>query len=461
MNISYSYMPVISFARRVPNIYRRYLSGYKSPIASPGVASAPRKSIGIAFDLEDKSGTLMAALEVFAKHGLNLTSIQNRASPLPPHTQMFYVHLSGSWEDEGVKECMEELRRKCVRSQLLKVAAPVVPWFPRKLSDLDQFSRSTLDAGDQLESDHPGFTDPVYRKRREEIAKISGEYRAGQPVPRIQYTEIETNTWENVWNRLTGLYPSLACKEHNEALAELEAVGLYGPRKIPQLQDLSEYVSKKTGFTFRPVTGLLSGRDFLNALAFRVFFSTQYIRHHAKELYTPEPDVIHELMGHVPMFLNPDFADFTQYIGLASLGASDDEIKRLAACYWFSVEFGLLYERGGAMKAYGAGLLSSFGELQYSTSPTNSEITIRDWNPNEAAIQDYPITTMQPIYFAAPSLQVAKERMKDYCDKVKRPFNCLYDAPTQSVFTDVDVYTKPVGMKYKPIEEGEWKTVLP
>jgi len=160
------------------------------------------------------------------------------------------------------------------------------------------------------------------------------------------------------------------------------------------------------------------------------------------------------------MFLNKDFADFTQYLGLASLGASDEEIKRLATCYWFSVEFGLLFE-GGNLKAYGAGLLSSFGELQHSTSPTNTSITIREWEPAEAAIQDYPITTMQPIYFAASSLRDAKERMKDYCDKVKRPFNCLYDEATKSVFTDVDVFTKPAGMKFKPVgdEHESWQEV--
>ena len=445
----------------VLSVARRFITSFAH--ASDFAQTPIRKSIGLAFDLKDESGSLVSALTVFSKHGLNLTSIQNRASPLAPHTQMFYVHLAGSWDDPRVQQCISELKAKHVRGQLLRVAAPIVPWFPRKMADLDQFSRSTLDAGDDLQSDHPGFTDPVYRARRTEIAQIARDYKSGQSIPRIDYTETEINTWEKVWNKLTSLYPTLACKEHNDALGLLMDAGLYGPRTIPQLQDVSDFVHAKTGFIFRPVTGLLSGRDFLNALAFRVFFSTQYIRHHAKELYTPEPDIIHELLGHAPMFLNPDFADFTQYIGLASLGASDEEIKRLATCYWFSVEFGLLYE-GGAMKAYGAGLLSSFGELQYSTSPTNSEIAIREWLPDEAAVQEYPITTMQPVYFAAPSLQVAKERMKEYCDGVKRPFNCLYDSSTQSVFTDVDVYTKPVGMKYKPIGDSsssnEWKTVV-
>ena len=134
-----------------------------------------------------------------------------------------------------------------------------------------------------------------------------------------------------------------------------------------------------------------------------------------------------------------DFADFSQEIGLASLGASDDDIQKLARCYWHSVEFGLCRE-GNENKAYGAGLLSSFGELEYACADNHpggtSSPEIKPWNPIIASHQEFPITTYQPIYFVASSLQDAKEQMRAFCEDLPRPFFAQYNPINETVQID-------------------------
>lgn len=178
--------------------------------------------------------------------------------------------------------------------------------------------------------------------------------------------------------------------------------------------------------------GLLSSRDFLNGLAFRVFHSTQYVRHHSKPHYTPEPDVCHELLGHVPLFANAAFAAFSQEIGLASLGASDEDIVRLATIYWFTVEFGLCKDgaEGKEVKAYGAGLLSSFGELEYSLSDKPKLV---DFNPEICSKTEYIITQYQPLYFVASSFEDAQSKVRSFAQTMSRPFAVKYDPYTCTV----------------------------
>lgn len=303
-------------------------------------------------------------------------------------------------------------------------------WFPVHISELDRFADRVLSYGAELDSTHPGFTDEVYRARRKEFADIAINYRYEHPrIPYVEYTPEEIETWRSVYNKLTKMYKTHACKQFNEIFPELVQHCGYSPDNIPQLNDISKYLKRKTGFTLRPVAGLLSSRDFLAGLAHRVFHSTQYIRHGKDPLYTPEPDVCHELLGHVPLFANPAFASFSQEIGMASLGASDEEIVRLATNYWFTVEFGICRE-GNSKKAYGAGLLSSFGELEYCLS---DKPEFRPYDPVETGETKYPITEYQPIYFVANSFEDAKIKILEYSKHIEKPFSLAYDAYTDSV----------------------------
>jgi phenylalanine-4-hydroxylase len=147
---------------------------------------------------------------------------------------------------------------------------------------------------------------------------------------------------------LKALLETNACEETNEIIKEFEKnVEGFSADTIPQLDAISTYLRSTTGWRLKPVGGLLSEREFLNGLAFKIFHSTQYIRHHSTPEYTPEPDIIHELVGHAPMFAHQDFADFSQEIGLASLGASELDLKKLAAIYWYTIEFGMCLDSKG------------------------------------------------------------------------------------------------------------------
>ncbi|XP_067856124.1 phenylalanine-4-hydroxylase [Heptranchias perlo] len=383
------------------------------------------------FSLKEEVGALAKALRLFEEKGLNLTHIESRPSRLKKGEYEFFIDL----ESKNVP-CLEQilftLRQEIsgtVHELTRDKKKDTVPWFPRTIQDLDKFANQILSYGSELDADHPGFTDPVYRARRKEFADIAYSYRHGEVIPKVEYTEDEKNTWNTVFRELKTLYPTHACHEHNRVFPLLEQYCGYREHNIPQLEEISKFLQSCTGFRLRPVAGLLSSRDFLAGLAFRVFHSTQYIRHGSKPMYTPEPDVCHELLGHVPLFADLSFAQFSQEIGLASLGAPDEYIEKLATVYWFTVEFGLC-KQNNETKAYGAGLLSSFGELQYSLT---DQPELRPFDPEKTACQKYPITNFQPIYFVAETFEDAKEKVRKFAAMIPRPFSVRYNSYTQSI----------------------------
>ncbi|XP_039617650.1 phenylalanine-4-hydroxylase [Polypterus senegalus] len=383
------------------------------------------------FSLKEEVGALAKALRLFEGNGINLTHIESRPSRLNKGEYEFFVNVDATCS-KSLEEVIDHLRAQ-ISGHIIELSRnkikDTVPWFPRDIQDLDRFANQILSYGSELDADHPGFTDPVYRARRKEFADIAYNYKYGQPIPRVEYTEEEKNTWSTVFQKLKSLYPTHACKEHNQVFPLLEKYCGYKEDNIPQLEDISKFLQSCTGFSLRPVAGLLSSRDFLAGLAFRVFHSTQYIRHSSKPMYTPEPDICHEVLGHVPLFADPSFAQFSQEIGLASLGAPDEYIEKLATVYWFTVEFGLC-KQDSEIKAYGAGLLSSFGELQYCLT---DKPEVHPFDPEKTAVQKYPITEFQPVYFVAESFDNAKEKVRKFAATIPKPFSLRYNPYTRSV----------------------------
>lgn len=246
-----------------------------------------------------------------------------------------------------------------------------------------------------LGADHPGFHDPEYRRRRNQLAALSLDWQPGDPVPRAEYTEAEHRVWRVIARELDPLHHRHACRAFLEAKEELRLPGDH----VPQLSEVSRLLHPVTGFRYRPVAGLAPLRDFYGAFADGAFYSTQYLRHPSQPLYTPEPDVVHEVVGHANQLACPDLAAVYRLVGEAvARTESDEALRLLSRVFWFSLEFGLV-EEGGEPKAYGAGILSSCGETR--SFPTAD---IRPLDVAEMAAVPYDITRYQPVLFAARSM---------------------------------------------------------
>lgn len=242
----------------------------------------------------------------------------------------------------------------------------------------------------KLDPDHPGFRDAGYRARRNEIARLALDYIVGTPVPRVAYTEPEHAVWRMVWQRLAPVQDRYACAEYLQSRERLALDRAH----IPQLADVNARLQPLTGFAMVPVAGLVTSRVFLSHLGAGEFLSTQYIRHASRPLYTPEPDVIHELVGHACTLCHPTFAALNRMFGAAAKAISDDALAELERVYWYTMEFGLVRQDGDA-KAFGAGLLSSFGELERY----HAGAEVRPFDPEECAARAYDPTNYQAVLY--------------------------------------------------------------
>ncbi len=245
-----------------------------------------------------------------------------------------------------------------------------------------------------LSDDHPGKTDPEYQRRRNEIAAAALDWSRGEQIPQIDYSEAEQEVWRTVQRELAPKHDRYACKSFLEAKAALSLP----TDRIPQLNEVTDRLEPLTGFHYVPAAGIVPVKEFYGNLADREFHSTQYIRHPSAPLYTPEPDLIHEVIGHGNLLADPEFAELNRLAGEAARRAETDEgVQFVADVFWFTIEFGVVHE-DGELRAYGAGILSSYGEIEEFR---NMEIRPLDFH--EMGTIEYDITHYQPTLFAAES----------------------------------------------------------
>lgn len=224
------------------------------------------------------------------------------------------------------------------------------------------------------------------------------------------YTEEEQSNWKILYNRQMKFLFGRACEEYIEGTKNLNL----SEDKIPYLKNLSHIFYNLTGWKVARVPGLIHEQDFFELLRRKVFPSTDYIRSKEELDYTPAPDLFHDIFGHMPLLTNKNFASFYQMFGEAALKAEGMNRKYLETFHWFTVEFGLIRKPEG-MRIYGAGIVSSLGEVQNALS---DKVEVKDFDPEKIVIQEYDVWHLQPILFAIDSFEQLENGFKVWAKKV-------------------------------------------
>jgi phenylalanine-4-hydroxylase len=246
----------------------------------------------------------------------------------------------------------------------------------------------------------------------ERIAKTTDDSLLGGAQPYLieqdwaAYTPAQHAVWQELVSRRMPDLEKHACAEY---LDGFEQIGLRVDT-IPDLAAVSARLGPRTGWRARPVSGYLPAPAFFAMLAARQFPTTTTIRAMESLEYIPEPDIFHDVFGHVPMHAHPVFADFLAHYGQVCTQLEDErDLVKMGRLFWFTVEFGVIRQQG-EIKLYGSGLISSHGESRYVIE---GHPEVREFSLDAVMEQDFSISEMQPVVYAVESFEQIYEATKE------------------------------------------------
>jgi phenylalanine-4-hydroxylase len=220
------------------------------------------------------------------------------------------------------------------------------------------------------------------------------------------YTPEQHAVWAELVRRRWPQIESFACRAYLEGY---EIIGLEND-KLPRLSAISARLKPRTGWNATPVSGFLPSDAFFEMLAARMFPTTTRIRARDSLEYTPEPDIFHDVFGHVPMHAHPVFANFLQHYGEVCAKIKDKEtLERLGRLFWYTVEFGLIRE-GAQVKMYGSGIISSHGEC---SNILEGGCEVRDFSLDEVLNTPVKVDSIHHLLFAIESFEQIYEAMHE------------------------------------------------
>lgn len=233
-----------------------------------------------------------------------------------------------------------------------------------------------------------------------------------------RYTPEDHAVWQELYDRRWSVLEQQASRTF---INGLKAINLIRDR-VPRLDGpggINTYLRPLTGWQSKAVPGYLPAKAFFACLSRREFPTTIVIRPREKMDYLPEPDIFHDIFGHVPLHADPVFADFLQTYGKAALLCEDPaHVERLGRLFWFTVEFGLIREEG-RLKIYGSGLISSHGEAKHSLE--SKDVDRRPFDLDTVCDTEFEIDHYQPILYVLNSFEQLRDAMNSYSQRVLGP----------------------------------------